>query len=55
MTGAVAWGEWTKSSGLYSEVMLVWDGEEYVGSYRSNMGMSGTLVLKFRGPHYNAR
>jgi hypothetical protein len=48
LTGAVAWGEWTKSSGLYSEVMLVWDAEEYVGSYRSNMGMSGTLVLKFR-------
>ena len=48
MTGAVAWGEWTKSSGLYSEVTLLWDGEKYVGRYRSNMDMSGTLVLKKR-------
>merc|ERR1719478_276052 len=55
LTGAVAWGEWTKSSGLYSEVMLVWDGEEYVGSYRSNMGMSGTLVLKFRTSNVGTR
>merc|ERR1719352_978391 len=45
-TGAVAWGEWTKSSGLYSEVTLLWDGEKYVGEYRSNMDMSGSLVLK---------
>ena len=45
-TGAAAWGEWTKSSGLYSEVTLLWDGEKYVGEYRSNMDMSGSLVLK---------
>lgn len=45
-TGAVAWGEWTQSSGLYSEVTLLWDGEKYVGEYKSNMAMSGSLVLK---------
>ena len=45
-TGTVAWGEWTESSGLYSEVKLLWDGEKYVGEYRSNMAMSGSLVLK---------
>ena len=42
----MAWGEWTKSSGLYSEVTLLWDGEKYVGKYRSKMDMSGSLVLK---------
>ena len=42
---------WPGASGLSHpactvQVKLLWDGEKYVGEYRSNMAMSGSLVLK---------
>ena len=45
------WRVWPGASGLSHpactvQVKLLWDGEKYVGEYRSNMAMSGSLVLK---------
>jgi len=47
LSGRAAWGEWTKSTGLYSEVRLQCGERTLSGKYKSNFGMAGELELKF--------
>ena len=49
LSGRAAWGEWTKSTGLYSEVKLQCGEGTLSGKYKSNLGMAGELELKFFG------